>query len=679
MIDFAPNLTLSFDPYIPWIVMAIFAAAFASLLVLSSMKKPKNLWPRLLAVSVLFLVLANPVILHSDKDQKPTTVLLVVDQSASQAIGEREKRANQIAENLKEAAKKLPFTNLQILEIPQSSEDRNETKIFSAIKNAFSNIPESQRAGVIVLSDGQIHDAPAPEHFEDSYGPVNLFISGDRDEYDRHIALEKIPSYAITGQETTLTLSIRESRSTGATSTLLSLTLADGKTKTLSAPLNESFDITLTTQNAGDNIFQLSIPTEENEITALNNKTAVNIQGVRDRMRVLLVSGKPNIGSRTWRDLLTSDPSIELIHFTILRDPKKIDTTPQNELSLIPFPFRELFEEKLYDFDLIILDQYEIKNILRDYFFANIARYVREGGALMEVSGPAYASSKSIAMTSLIDVLPATPTGQIIQDKTEIKLTKTGKHHPVTEFMKDMSVAPWFRQIDVHVKNGIVLLENQNQKPLLILDRTGNGRVAQITSDQIWLWAKGFNGGGPYHDFLKRTIHWLMKEPSLDEEKLSLKNTGNQIHISKYNPENKEHLEITVQEPDGAEHTLSIPKGEDDRFSHLYPANAHGLYEFKVDGQSYFSFVGDMNAAEFSETIATKDKLKPIVKNTGGKTLWFSNAPSGERLWNSINLRERKYYTRTNLRQQELIPDWLELILVVCIFGFAWHREGKNT
>ena len=132
----------------------------------------------------------------------------------------------------------------------------------------------------------------------------------------------------------------------------------------------------------------------------------VTIDGVRDKLRVLLVSGEPHAGERTWRNLLKSDANVDLVHFTILRPPEKLDGTPINELSLIAFPVRELFQQRINDFQLIIFDRYARQGIVPPIYLDNIAKYVRNGGAVLVAAGPDYAGPTSIWHTPLDAVLP---------------------------------------------------------------------------------------------------------------------------------------------------------------------------------------------------------------------------------------------------------------------------------
>ena len=178
----------------------------------------------------------------------------------------------------------------------------------------------------------------------------------------------------------------------------------------------------------------------------------VAIDGVRDKLRVLLVSGEPHSGERTWRNLLKSDASVDLVHFTILRPPEKQDGTPINELSLIAFPTRELFQQKINEFQLIIFDRYARQGVLPIAYFDNIARYVRAGGAVLVSAGPDYASTTSIWRTPLDSVLPAEPVG-VTEKPFYAHLSDAGKRHPVTRGLEGSASEPphwsrFFRTVD---------------------------------------------------------------------------------------------------------------------------------------------------------------------------------------------------------------------------------------
>ena len=160
---------------------------------------------------------------------------------------------------------------------------------------------------------------------------------------------------------------------------------------------------------AGATMLEVEAATRPGELTNLNNRATLEVSGVRDRLRVLVVSGQPYPGLRVWRNLLKADPAVDLVHFTILRPPEKQDGTPIRELALIAFPSRELFEVKLKEFDLIIFDNYSRRGLLPMTYLENIARYVEEGGALLEAAGPQFAEPLSLYRTPLARVLPGRP------------------------------------------------------------------------------------------------------------------------------------------------------------------------------------------------------------------------------------------------------------------------------
>src|SRR5213078_871238 len=197
----------------------------------------------------------------------------------------------------------------------------------------------------------------------------------------------------------------------------------------------QTVNVDIDIKHAGPNIVEIEASPLENELTPVNNRAVVAIDGVRDKLRVLLVSGEPHSGERTWRNLLKSDASVDLIHFTILRPPEKQDGTPINELSLIAFPTRELFsprpQGRLDDFRLIIFDRYA-RQVLPILYFENIARYVRQGGAVLVAAGPDYASPTSLWRTPLDSVLPAEPSGRTTDMPYRARLSELGKRHPVT-------------------------------------------------------------------------------------------------------------------------------------------------------------------------------------------------------------------------------------------------------
>ena len=169
---------------------------------------------------------------------------------------------------------------------------------------------------------------------------------------------------------------------------------------------------------------ELEVEGLPNELTQANNRAAVPIEGIREKLRVLLVSGEPHAGERTWRNLLKSDANVDLVHFTILRPSGEAGRHADQRAVADRLPDAELFQQKIKDFDLIIFDRYANQSVLPSSYFENIVRYVRDGGAVLVAAGPEFASYGSLAQTRLAPIIPGTPDGRIVEEALQ------GRHHP---------------------------------------------------------------------------------------------------------------------------------------------------------------------------------------------------------------------------------------------------------
>ena len=343
---------------------------------------------------------------------------------------------------------------------------------------------------------------------------------------------------------------------------------------------------------------------------------------MRDKLRVLLVSGEPHAGERTWRNLLKSDASVDLVHFTILRPPEKQDGTPINELSLIAFPTRELFQQKIGEFQLIIFDRYARQGVLPIIYFDNITRYVRDGGAVLVAAGPDYASQTSLWRTPLDAILPAEPDGNVTDQAFRPSLTELGRRHPVTRGLDGAASNPpnwseWFRVVDTRNATGTTVMQGPDAKPLLVLSREGEGRVALLLSDHIWLWARGFEGGGPHLDLLRRLSHWLMKEPDLEEEALRLTMSGRNLVVRRQTMADSV-ADVTLTSPSGASRVLKLEPTEPGVWEKSIVADELGLWRATDGKLNALVNIGPANPREFAEVTSTTDVLAPIANATGG-------------------------------------------------------------
>ncbi len=687
-------ISIHFAPLLPmfWLGLAIGIAVMV--LAFATWKNRGGIVLRCLLVSAFILTLLNPSIIEEQRDPVKDVAFVVVDTSPSQDLGKRTERTKAALEYLKNEMPRFSNVDLRIVETTQEDSGlARETRLFEALDKAIADVPAARRAGAVFLTDGQIHDIPKNPAATASYGPLSLWLSGEKNEKDRRLVITQAPAYGIVGQDVEMKYKIEDTDNVNDNIATVTINRFGQPPEVIAVEPGAEQTVKMKIEHAGQNVFELSVQGMVGELTPLNNRAALIVNGVRDRLRVLLVSGQPHAGGRTWRDLLTSDPGVDLVHFTILRDPEKIDMTPQNELSLIAFPFQELFETKLYDFDLIIFDQYKLNRVLPDYYFANIVKYVEEGGALLEASGPSFATENSVYYTDLADILPAGPTGEIIHKPFKPVLTEDGLKHPVTTYLegprsdpKNPQWSDWLRQVKVTQRSGDVLMTGADGWPLLILDRVKEGRVAQLASDHIWLWSRGYGKGGPHAELLRRIVHWSMKEPELDEKALTAEVHGNLITVRSRNfkqPDKK----ITMTKPDGNVTQIELKPLPEGILQENIKAELLGIYSFEdADGQRAYAVSGDLNPPELSGVRTTEELMEPSVKETGGGIVWMDDEASPDiRFYtkgrffggNDIVFRRNDAFDVKGVEEKPALPAPFLALALLMLVTFVWWREGR--
>src|SRR6185312_383981 len=475
----------------------------------------------------------------------------------------------------------IPGLDVRVAEAGQADGENDGTRLFSALNSTLADVPPDRVAGAIMITDGRVHDLPADAAALGFAAPLHALITGHPNEIDRRVVLTQTPRFGIVNQKQTIGFRVEDHGINAGTAQVT--VRRDGEVlEQRAVTVGTEVKVTVPIPHAGQNIVEVEAAPVPNELTQVNNRAVVPIDGVRDKLRVLLVSGEPHAGERTWRNLLKSDASVDLVHFTILRPPEKQDGTPIHELSLIAFPTRELFQQKIHDFQLIIFDRYARQGVLPMLYFDNITRYVRGGGAVLIAAGPDYASPTSLWRTPLEPVLPAEPTGNTTEQPFHPRLSELGKRHPVTRGLEGWDANPphwsrWFRLVDARAEKGTTVMEGPDGKPLLQLSREGEGRVALLLSDQIWLWARGYEGGGPHLDLLRRLSHWLMKEPDLEEEALRILVRGRDLTVQRQTMADAAE-EVTLTSPSGKTRALALTETMPGVWRSTIEANELGLW-----------------------------------------------------------------------------------------------------
>jgi len=677
-----------FDPLLPWPLIWAAAALAVCFVGLSLWRGLGGWWLRALAAVAILAALANPSLQTEDRKPLSDIVVLVVDDSASQRLSDRQDQNEAAISRIRAEVASLGNTELRIVHLGDGAGNEG-TLLMTALGEALAEVPRARLAGAILLTDGQIHDldrAPALP------APLHALLTGHQDDWDRRLVIRNAPAFAILGEEVTLTLRIEDQGKVPAAmgeTTQIAIAIDGGAPQSYTVPLNRDLELPVKLDHAGRNVIQFSVAAEAGELTDRNNAAVVQINGVRDRLRVLLVSGEPHAGERTWRNLLKSDSSVDLVHFTILRPPDKHDGVPVSELSLIAFPTRELFLDKIDEFDLIIFDRYKRRGILPMIYFDNVRDYVEKGGALLVAAGPDFASADSIYRTPLSEILPAAPTARVVEEGFRPKVTDLGKRHPVAAGLKAEAGGEWgrwFRQIELENAKGQEVMSGAGDRPLLVLDRVGEGRVALLASDQAWLWSRGFEGGGPQLELLRRLAHWMMKEPELEEEALSADAEGQTMTITRRSL-SEESRSVEIIRPDGEEVTLDLEEQEPGRFTATYEGPEIGLYRLSDGELDTVIALGPAAPREFEETIASGDKLSgPVGATRGGIVALEDGVPAirtvregrnaAGRGW--VGVTPRGAYLTADVTITPLAPAWAFLLLAAMLSVGAWLREGRR-
>jgi hypothetical protein len=686
----------------------------AVLITLLFLRRSRGAAFRAAAVLALLAALANPTLREEERESLANIAVVVVDESTSQTLAKRPEQARAIRADLEAKLGKIPNLEVKWVTAAKPGESSGQgTQLFTELGKAMSDTPPDRLAGVVLLTDGQVHDVPKSAAALGFDAPVHALLTGTPGEFDRRIEALKVPRYGLVGQSRDIEIAVRETGKSEGEPAPVSLKIRrEGRSDEVRrAEIGRPVTIDMPFPHAGTNILEVELEPAPGELTPANNLLVVVAEGVRENLRVLLVSGEPHAGERTWRNLLKSDAAVDLVHFTILRPPEKQDGTPINQLSLIAFPTKELFSDKIKDFDLIIFDRYQHRGILQLIYYDNIARYVdNHGGALLIAAGDDYASNTSLYRTPLSPVLPASPTGRVIEEPFKAAVTSDGFKHPVTQSLPGANhaqpvMAPtwgrWFRQAEVRADRGRTVMEGAEHQPLLVLDRKGKGRVALLTSDQAWLWARGYEGGGPHTDLLRRLSHWLMKEPDLEEERLIASAHGLKLTLERRSLEETVGP-VVLSGPGGEKSDVTLEPDGAGRWKSTLDVKVPGLYKAETQSTSgpltAVAHAGTEDPREMSEVTATDEKLKPISEATGGGIFWTrTTAPAADAETVSVDLpritmlanakvlagsgwmglKDREAFVTRGVKLTPMFSGLLALAALLALMALAWWREGR--
>ena len=698
------NWSVDFSPLLPGPILWVLVVLAIALVALLFLRRTRGAALRLAALGALLAALFNPTLREEEREKLANVAIVVVDESTSQKLAKRPEETATIKSDLEAKLAKIPNLTIKWVQggVP-GEKTAAGTNLFTDLNSALNDTPPDRISGVIFITDGQVHDVPVNAQSLGFDAPVHALLTGAPGEFDRRIEVIQAPRYGLVGQSRPIELAVRETGKAGQVSNDVTLKIRrEGRPdEVVKTEIGKIVKVDMAFPHTGSNILEVELDTADGELTPANNRAVIAAEGVRENLRVLLVSGEPHAGERTWRNLLKSDAAVDLVHFTILRPPEKQDGTPINQLSLIAFPTRELFSEKIKDFDLIIFDRYQHKGILQLLYYDNIAAYVdKHGGALLVAAGDDYASQFSIFKTPLGSVLPGPPTGRILDMPFKAKITAEGLKHPVTQGLPGSegdtpSWGRWFRQADIRADRGRVVMSGAEDRPLLVLDRKGKGRVALLTSDQSWLWARGYDGGGPHTDLLRRLSHWLMKEPELEEERLIASAKGLKLTLERRSMEDK-ISPVKLLGPGGETTEAKLETAGAGLWRSIIDVKIPGLYKAETPGPNgtltAVANAGIEDPREMSEVTATDDKMKPLSEATGGGVFWTKSSatasidvPRVTMLANAkvlagsgwMGLKDRDAYLTRGVKLTPMFTGLAALAALLFLLALAWWKEGK--
>jgi hypothetical protein len=689
--------SIAFSPFLPWVAIYALAAAALAISLGLIWQGVRGAWLRALSMALLLLALLDPNLVQESRRPLKDIVAVVVDRSESQDIGERPRQTDKALNEIEARLKTLGDIDLRVVETSRDESETEGTKLFAALRGVLSDAPPERVGGAIIITDGDAHDVPQSTAALGFNAPLHALITGHEGERQRRIELVEAPHYGIVGKGQVIEARVLDSADHGEP---VKLTVRrDGETiATMDAKVGERIDVKAPIDHPGPNVIELEVAPVEGEIAADSNRAVVNIEGVRDKLRVLLVSGKPHPGERMWRNLLKSDANVDLVHFTILRPPEKgADGTPINELSLIAFPVADLFGRKIKDFDLIIFDRYAQQSILPYVYLENIANYVRDGGALLMAEGPEFSTPDGLYYSPLGSISPAEPSGEDDEGPYRARVSDEGQRHPVTRGLSGFDTnsgepnwGRWFRLVGAKPTNGVTVMNGAHDRPLLVLSRVDKGRVGLLLTDQMWLWARGYDGGGPYVDLLRRLAHWLMKEPDLEEEALRASAKGREVTIERQSVSGAAR-DINLVAPDGSKTKLDMTTYAPGLSRAHVTVDRFGLYRAEDGEHVALVNVGQENPLEMRDVVSTPEKLRPIAGATGGTTRRLSaGADSAITMPRVVGLNPSPSYggadyigiKRTGsteligARSTSLASGFFGLALLLGIVTLAWLNES---
>lgn len=598
------------------------------------------------------------------------------------------------------------------------SED--ETDIRKGLTTVLERVADQEIGSVVVITDGADPDFRADSLPLGSSAPAihSVVIGGDDQIDDQAIVSLRADSTAYVGVPAVIRADVRAVGRFRSEELSVQLWHDKRLMQEQLVPLDAEGRGTVTFEvlpkHPGRAFYRLVIPVHADDEVPQNNERAALLRVGRDRVRVLLVAGRPSWDVRFLRDFIKRDGSIDLISFFILRAPSDLAGAPTNELALIPFPTDELFREHLGSFDVVVFQNFDFAPYEMEPYLARIRDYVKRGGSFLMIGGDHSFSLGGYVGTPIEEVLPVKlPSGDgVITGSYRPKPTRQLMRHPIVALGPDPNLTrrTWQALPPLHGANATagakegaqvllqhprVRLPNGAPLPILVVGDEDRGRVAAMMTDASWKWRFASDdttvGSDEYELFWDRLVRWLTRDPLLEPARISTDRdrygpsapviVAGLLRDERYRPiaNKRVSLHFEPTEDEGAGVVSAQTDAEGQLRATLQGPVAAGAYEVKVeiDGEEIADevFLVEQSGDELADLDVTSSELEALAERTGGIVfLSINDLPA----LSELAATTRK--TSGLISKQPLLNPFF-LFFAVLVLGVTWvlrRRWGRR-
>jgi uncharacterized membrane protein len=680
---------------------------------------------RLLALSLILAFALNPCLVTKEEHWISPAIAVVVDTSQSMgqtAPGENVTRLDEAKAFLRggippllEAMKEKFEVSVYGLADSLRPLDAGDLDLLKAgggkgdVKEALETL-RWKNAVAVFLSDGNLR---WNESGEPPFPVITVPMGNPKEYRDILIGGVKAPALAFRDREVIIDVTIRSYGYSGSTVPVLlkdSERLLTAREISIQDDTGEvTVSLSFTPSEVGRKNLSIAVPPQVGESIVGNNEINLSIHVIRDKTRILMVSGTPSMNYRFMRTALKDDPSVDLLSFVILRSPSDILNVPTHEQSLIPFPVETLFSKELTNFDLVIFDNFNYPLFLTPDHLESLRAFVKGGGGFALIGGPHVFHEGRDGLSLMADLLPfrfVEKESYRRDSPVRVRLSQEGAEHPLMRlsddlaesdtdsflFWQDMPPLDGINPVEAK-RSSVVLLESGSgiPWPILILSDYGKGRVLALATDCSWQWDMGMvargKGNQAYLRLVHRMVRWLTRDPDLDAVQVLLPEKGAsagqetdvriQFHGKDWTKGADPAGLFSVFNPGGAsiESKLKPAASHPGEYLLSFLPKEGGIYRIKVETPVGHLEEPMVVAGPFESFDAAPDhdQLKKIAAFTGGRYL-----PKGDDLLKAIEAYAQKKERR--FIEEKRLPMWATPLVMAIVLGLLsseWYLRRR--